>query len=121
MPSTKDPSKKELVQVADRFGNHLALVYNRNFIREPPKTTDELVDLAVKNTIDENGDGHKDRYGLVWNFTEPFFGIPFFTGYGGWVFAERGGRATSIQRRGRRLHLIRRKRWRRGVSCSRCK
>ncbi|HEX5471154.1 MAG TPA: extracellular solute-binding protein [Lacipirellulaceae bacterium] len=79
---------RDLVQVADRFGNHLALVYNRRFIRKPPKTTDELVELAVKNTVDENGDGRMDRYGLVWNFTEPFFGIPFLTGYGGWVFAE---------------------------------
>jgi arabinogalactan oligomer/maltooligosaccharide transport system permease protein len=86
LPSRKDPSKKELVQVADRFGNHLALIYNKRFISRPPKTTDELVELAVKNTRDENGDGRKDRYGLVWNFTEPFFGIPFLTGYGGWVF-----------------------------------
>ena len=52
------PTKADLVQVADRFGNHLALVYNRRFIREPPKTTDELVALAMKNTLDENGDGH---------------------------------------------------------------
>ncbi len=89
LPSTKDPTKTDLVQIADRFGNHLALVYNRRFIREPPKTTDELVALAMKNTLDENGDGHNDRYGLVWNFTEPFFGIPFLTGYGGWVFEER--------------------------------
>ena len=43
----------DLVQVADRFGNHLALVYNRRFITEPPKTTDELIDLALKNTVDE--------------------------------------------------------------------
>ena len=71
------------MQVGDRFGNHLALVYNRNFVKEPPKTTDELVALAEENTVDEDGDGRKDRYGLVWNFTEPFFAIPFLTGYGG--------------------------------------
>ncbi len=88
LPAKGDAAKKDLVQVADRFGNHLALVYNRRFITEPPKTTDELVALAVKNTIDEDGDGHKERYGLVWNFTEPFFGIPFLTGFGGWVFAQ---------------------------------
>ena len=51
--------KRELVQVGDRFGNHLALVYNRRFIQTPPKTTDELIELAVENTIDENGDGRK--------------------------------------------------------------
>jgi len=88
LPSRIDPSKKELVQVADRFGNHLALVYNKRFVPQPPKNTEELIDFAVKNTLDEDGDGRKDRYGLVWSFTEPFFGIPLLTGYGGWGFAE---------------------------------
>jgi arabinogalactan oligomer/maltooligosaccharide transport system permease protein len=80
--------RQELVQIGDRFGNHLALVYNRNFIKESPKTTDELVKLAIENTFDKDNDGRKDRYGLVWNFTEPFFAIPFVTGHGAWVFAE---------------------------------
>src|SRR4051812_15084683 len=88
LPATADPTKRALVQVADRFGNHLALVYNRRFIKQPPKTTDELIELALKNTVDENGDGRPDRYGLVWNFSEPFFGIPFLTGFGGWVFED---------------------------------
>jgi arabinogalactan oligomer/maltooligosaccharide transport system permease protein len=88
LPSPRDATKSELVQVADRFGNHLALVYNRRFIPTPPKTTDELIELAVQNTRDEDGDGRKDRYGLVSNFTEPFFAIPFLTGHGGWVFNE---------------------------------
>ncbi len=88
LPSRKDPSRHELVQVGDRFGNHLALVYNRRFIKAPPKTTDELVQLAVENTIDSDGDGRRERYGLVWNCTEPFFAVPFLTGFGGWVFAE---------------------------------
>ena len=81
------------MQVGDRFGNHLALVYNRRFIKEPPKTTDELVELAMKNTVDENGDGRKDRYGLVWNFTEPFFAIPFLTGL--WRLGVRGSPTTA--------------------------
>jgi arabinogalactan oligomer/maltooligosaccharide transport system permease protein len=86
--SSVSESKGDLVQIGDRFGNHLALVYNRRFMRQPPKTTDELVDTAIKNTLDHDGDGRKERYGLVWNFTEPFFAIPFVTGYGSWVFAE---------------------------------
>ena len=73
LPRCVDPTKHELVQVGDRFGNHLALVYNRRFIKAPPKTTDELIALAESNTIDEDGDGRKDRYGLVWNFVEPLF------------------------------------------------
>ena len=95
LPARDEPSRQELVQVGDRFGNHLALVYNRRFIRQPPKTTDELVALAVQNTLDENGDGRKDRYGLVWNFTEPFFAVPFLTGYGAWVFEERDSKSDS--------------------------
>ena len=88
LPSHDDPSRRVLVQVGDRLGNHLALVYNRHFVSEPPKTTDELIQLAVKNTIDENGDGKIDRYGVVWNYVEPFFAIPFLTGHGAWVFAD---------------------------------
>lgn len=82
--------KPELVQISDRFGNHLALVYNRNFIREPPKTTDEMIAFGKANTIDTNGDGRQDRYGLVWNFIEPFFAIPFLTGHGAWVYDNSG-------------------------------
>lgn len=90
LPDSQDPERRALVQVPDRFGNHLALVYNRNFISKPPTTTDEMIELAVANTRDSDGDGRKDRYGLVWNFVEPFFAIPFLTGYGAWVFDDSG-------------------------------
>lgn len=79
---------EQLVMLGDRFGNHVALVYNRDFVETPPKTTEELLEIAKKNTVDEDGDGRPDRYGLVWNYTEPFFVIPFLTGYGAWVFEE---------------------------------
>jgi arabinogalactan oligomer/maltooligosaccharide transport system permease protein len=82
-----------LVQIGDRVGNHLALVYNRALLPQPPATTDELVRMAVEATVDEDGDGRPDRYGLVFNFVEPFFIIPFITGYGGWVF-EAGSETT---------------------------
>jgi arabinogalactan oligomer/maltooligosaccharide transport system permease protein len=80
--------RRELVQIGDRFGNHLALVYNRTLLATPPATAEELVKAAVANTLDTDGDGRTDRYGLVWNYTEPFFAIPFVTGFGGWVFRE---------------------------------
>jgi arabinogalactan oligomer/maltooligosaccharide transport system permease protein len=81
---------EELLQIGDRIGNHLALVYNRNFIQEPPADTDEMVLLAKQHTKDTNGDGVLDQYGLVWNFTEPFFLVPFLTGHGTWVFERIG-------------------------------
>jgi arabinogalactan oligomer/maltooligosaccharide transport system permease protein len=90
LAAPKTPHAPMLVQVGDRLGNHLALVYNRNLIPHPPKSTDELVALARKNTLDRNGDGRVDQYGLVWNFVEPFFAIPFLTGYGAWVFDDSG-------------------------------
>lgn len=91
MPTADRADADQLVFVGDRFGNHVALVYNRDFIASPPQTTDELLQLALAGTVDENGDGRPDRYGLVWNYTEPFFVIPFLTGYGAWVFDEELG------------------------------
>ncbi len=82
------PRKDRLLFVGDRFGNHLALVYNRNQVPKPPTTTDEWVTIAKANTVDANGDGRPERYGLVWNYTEPFFVVPFLTGYGAWVFDD---------------------------------
>lgn len=96
LSSVGDPAKRELVQVGDHLGNHLALVYNRRFVPKPPTTTDEMVALAVANTLDEDGDGRKDRYGLVWNCSEPYLAIPFLTGFGAWLFAEPSGDGGSF-------------------------
>jgi len=90
LPDKNKPDSEQLVQVSDRFGNHLALVYNRNLLATPPATTDELIAAGIANTIDEDSDGRRERYGLGWNFVEPFFAIPFLTGYGAWVFDDSG-------------------------------
>lgn len=88
LPAADNPQRQDLVFVGDRFGNHLALIYNRDYLSDPPTTTSELRDLAIANTVDEDGDGRPERYGIVWNYTEPFFIVPFVTGYGAWVFEE---------------------------------
>jgi len=75
-------------QIADRIGNHLALVYNKKLLPTPPQTTDELIRVGQEVTKDLNGDGVTDQWGLVWNFTEPFFFIPWFSGFGGWVLDD---------------------------------
>lgn len=87
---------ERLVFVGDRFGNHLALVYNRNLMPRPPSTSDELVAAALRHTHDADGDGKPEQYGLVWNYTEPFFVIPFLTGFGGWVFQDQGPVAPAL-------------------------
>jgi arabinogalactan oligomer/maltooligosaccharide transport system permease protein len=79
----------ELLQVGDRIGNHLALVVNGNYLPQPPATDEEFIRLAREQTRDLDGDGRIDRYGVAWNYTEPFFVIPFITGFGGWLF-DRG-------------------------------
>ena len=75
---------------ADQIGNHLTLVYNPALVPQPPATLDELIATGQRLTKDENGDGKMDRYGLTWNYREPFFFIPFLTGFGGWVMDADG-------------------------------
>ncbi len=79
-----------LYQIADKLGNHLTLVYNRAMVSVPPQTDTELIEMGLKLTKDINGDGKTDIYGLTWNYTEPFFFVPFMTGFGGWVMTESG-------------------------------
>ena len=81
---------ENLYQIADRVGNHLCLVYNKAMLSTPPKTMSELIDFGREFTRDLNGDGKPDRYALVWNYTEPFFAVPFIGGYGGWMMDEEG-------------------------------
>ncbi|NLP08792.1 extracellular solute-binding protein [bacterium] len=77
-----------LWQIADRVGNHLCLVYNKKLIATPPQTMSELIRVGQKLTIDRDGDGKPEQYALVWNYTEPFFAVPFIGGYGGWIIDE---------------------------------
>lgn len=80
-----------LYQIADKVGNHLALVYNKKYLKDPPITDIELI-AAAKSIQEKNGyvAGRPNVYGLAWNYTEPFFFIPFLTGFGGWVFEADG-------------------------------
>ncbi len=79
-----------LYQIADKLGNHLTLVYNKKLVPRPPETDVELIELGKKLTVDKDGDGKTDQFGLVWNYTEPFFFIPFMSGFGAWVMDEDG-------------------------------
>ena len=76
--------------VADQIGNHLVFVYNEALMPAPPETTDELIEVLQRNTRDTDSDGTPDTYGLTWNYREPFFFIPFLTGFGGWVMDDEG-------------------------------
>jgi arabinogalactan oligomer/maltooligosaccharide transport system permease protein len=75
----------KLWMISDKLGNHLTLVYNKRLLPVPPKTDIELIEMGKRLTKDLTGNGRIDQYGLVWNYTEPYFFIPFLTGFGGWV------------------------------------
>lgn len=83
-----------LWQIADRVGNHLCLVYNKKLIARPPQTMSELIRVGKELTRDHNGDGKIDQYALVWNYTEPFFAVPFIGGFGGWIIDDSTNRPT---------------------------
>jgi len=74
--------------VPDQVGNHLMLLYNKDIVARPPDDSDEWIALCRENTKDLNGDGLPDRYGLVFNFMEPFWLVPFVGGFGGWIMDE---------------------------------
>ncbi|MBI4428814.1 MAG: extracellular solute-binding protein [Ignavibacteriales bacterium] len=78
-------------QIADKIGNHLALVYNKKYLQRPPQTDVELIEVSKRIQRNFGYIGSRPKvYGLTWNYTEPFFFIPFFTGCGGWVFEADG-------------------------------
>lgn len=80
--------RDHLYQIADRIGNHLCLVYNKDLVKKPPRSFKELIDRADEWVKDADGDGRPETYALAWNYTEPFFAIPFIGGYGGWIFDD---------------------------------
>ncbi len=96
-----------LYQIADKLGNHLTLVYNKALVSRPPETDEELLAIGKKLTIDKDGDGKIDQYALCWNYTEPFFFIPFMTGFGGWVMTDDGKPTLDSEGTIRALQFIR--------------
>jgi ABC-type glycerol-3-phosphate transport system substrate-binding protein len=74
--------------LADQTGNQLMLVYDRQAMASPPATLDDLIALGKELTVrDAQG---TTRYALTWNYSEPFFFIPFLTGFGGWIMDDAG-------------------------------
>ena len=81
-------SNGQIWMVGDVVGNHLMLIYNKDLILSPPDNTTELIEKGKQMTVDTDGDGKIDQYGLVWNFTEPFFYVPWLGGFGEWLLTD---------------------------------
>jgi maltose-binding protein MalE len=90
----------------DQIGNHLTLVYHKDRMAAAPSTLGELIRAGQSLTRDLNGDGKMDEYGLTWNYREPFFFIPFLTGFGGWVMDENGRPALDNERTVRAIQFV---------------
>lgn len=75
--------------VPDQIGNHLMLIYNKAMVKSEPKDTDEWIEMCRRLTVDDNGDGMPERYGVVFNSVEPFWLVPFLGGFGGRVMDEK--------------------------------
>lgn len=71
-------------------GNHLMLLYNKKLISHPPQSSDDLIKIGQQLTKDLDGDGKTDQFGLVFNYTEPFFFAPFIPAFGEFFMDENG-------------------------------
>lgn len=72
--------KDHRYMIGDSVGNNLMLIYNKKLIAQPPRDTDELIAMGQRLTIKKNG--KIIQYGLVFNYTEPFFFVPWLDGFG---------------------------------------
>jgi maltose-binding protein MalE len=88
LDDAKPSLEGHVLRLADQVGNHLTLVLNREYVDHAPTDTQDMLDIARANTIDTDGDGRTDRYGIVFNLTEPFWLVPWLGGFGGWVMDE---------------------------------
>jgi len=78
--------REHLYQLADEIGNHLCLVYNKKYLPQPPQTMRELIHKGKQLLAKPP---HPDlKYALAWNYTEPYFAVPFIAGYGGWLLNQ---------------------------------
>ena len=74
--------------IADQIGNQLMLVCDRQAMERAPATLDELVEMGSRLALER--DGKIERYAITWNYAEPYFFIPFLTGFGGWIMDDEG-------------------------------
>ncbi|MBK1811747.1 maltose ABC transporter substrate-binding protein [Clostridium sp. YIM B02505] len=63
------------------------LIYNKDLVKTPPKSLDELVSVAKQNTKD-------GKYGLVFEYTNFYYAYGLLTAFGGDVFKDRNNEAA---------------------------
>ena len=71
--------------VPNNYGNQLMLYYNTDYIKTPPKTTNDLIKICeeiIKKKSKNNPT--KNMTCLEMNQGEPFWLVPILTSFGGW-------------------------------------
>lgn len=89
IPAALDTLNGHIYAAPDQVGNHLVLCYNRAMVPEAPETAEAFIATAKRLTQPAAG-GRPAIYGFAMNATEPYWLVPFLTGYGGWVFDASG-------------------------------
>jgi hypothetical protein len=64
----------------------------------------ELIEIGRAVTL--TADGKTERYALTWNYAEPYFFIPFLTGFGGWIADEDGNPTLDTPEMRRALQFV---------------
>ncbi|ADH61642.1 extracellular solute-binding protein family 1 [Thermoanaerobacter mathranii subsp. mathranii str. A3] len=62
-----------------------ALFYNKEYVKEPPKTYQDIVEFAK-----EFNDLASNRFGFMWDVGNAYYSHSFVAGYGGYVFGKGG-------------------------------
>lgn len=76
----------KLYLLPEFLGNQIALLYNKDMVKEAPKTWDEFLKVAKENRAVDPKDKANSKYGFLYNEKEPFWFIGFYFGFGGEIF-----------------------------------
>jgi len=90
--------------LADQIGNQLMLVCDRQAVAKAPETLGELIEIGRAATL--KAEGKTERYALTWNYAEPYFFIPFLTGFGGWITDKDGNPTLDTPEMRRALQFV---------------
>lgn len=82
----------ETYGIPTNAGNHLMLLYNKQYVEAAPDTWEDLV--AVSRAIEE---ANPDVRGFAYNLNEPFWFLPFVHGFGGGTYDADGNMVLDSQ------------------------
>jgi maltose-binding protein MalE len=70
-------------------GNQIALLYNKNMVKEAPKNWDEFLKVASKFQKVDKNNPENSTYGLLYLEKEPYWFIGWYNGFGGKVMNDK--------------------------------